>query len=164
MGNKLGKMVKLFNTLFLFFFVLIINAAPPSQIEKKLNLADTKPSLEMDAAIFSLVGSKSGITLKKTKIAKPSNRSLATFKLLSKKDDFALKVLDKNKKEVLLLGLGNPFYIHAQHIGYEDRKVFGGYIEQDIELALPLNIDASYIILLSQGPYGLKVINEIKVK
>ena len=98
-------MVKLFNTLFLFFFVLIINAAPPSQIEKKLNLADTKPSLEMDAAIFSLVGSKSGITLKKTKIAKPSNRSLATFKLLSKKDDFALKVLDKNKKEVLLLGL-----------------------------------------------------------
>ena len=28
----------------------------------------------------------------------------------------------------MLIGIGNPFYIHADHIGYEDSDVFGGYI------------------------------------
>jgi hypothetical protein len=80
------------------------------------------------------------------------------------RDQFALRVLDKNKKEVILLGLGNPFYIHAQHIDYENSRVFGGYVESEFEIALPLGIDASYFVLLSQDSYGLKIINEIKVK
>ena len=51
------------------------------------------------------------------------------------------------------------YYLHS----YEDSNVFGGYIEQDIEIALPLGMDASYFVLLSQDSNGLKKVKEIKV-
>jgi len=163
MGDKLGTMVKLFNSLVLFFFVFSISAGTPGQREG-LNLKQIKPFSGVDAQVHGIRATKDGISLTKIKIAKPNSSSLAGFKLLTPRDQFALRVLDKNKKEVILLGLGNPFYIHAQHIDYENSRVFGGYVESEFEIALPMGIDASYFVLLSQDSSGLKIINEIKVK
>jgi hypothetical protein len=164
MGYKLGTMVKLFNSLVIFFLVFSVNADPLGQIEKNLNLKQIKPFTDVEAQIYSIRASKDDLFLIKTKIAKPTAHSLEKHRLISSRDQFALRVLDKDRKEVLLLGLGNPFYIHAQHIGYENSNVFGGYIEQDFDVALPVNIDASYLVLLSQDSEGLKIIKEIKTK
>jgi hypothetical protein len=164
MGYKLGTMVKLFNSLVIFFLVISVNADPLGQIEKNLNLKQIKPFTDVEAQIYSIRASKDDLSLIKTKIAKPTAHSLEKHRLISSRDQFALRVLDKDRKEVLLLGLGNPFYIHAQHIGYENSNVFGGYIEQDFDVALPVNIDASYLVLLSQDSEGLKIIKEIKTK
>ena len=70
------------------------------------------------------------------------------------------KIDDKNK-EIMLIGIGNPFYIHADHIGYEDRYVFGGYIETELNLPLSLDTKAAKIILLSQDEFGLKEIKRL---
>ena len=163
MGAKLDKMVKITRTLFLFFFILNINAKTINDIDNKIEFIQHELSIELDAKIFNISGGRDNISIKNYKIAKPSPGLIASYKLLSRRDGYALRVLNKDKQEVALLGLGNPFYIHAQHIGYEDSNVFGGYIEQDIEIALPLGMDASYFILLSQDSNGLKKIKEIKV-
>ena len=43
MGYKLGTMVKLFNSLVIFFLVFSINADPLGEIEKNINLKQIKP-------------------------------------------------------------------------------------------------------------------------
>ena len=163
MGDKLGKMVKITKILFLCIFIIDIHAKNFDEIENKIELAQHRLSPNLDARIFSVSGSKDSISIASYKIAKPTQNLLSSYKLLTKRDRYALRVLNKDKEEVAILGLGNPFYIHAQHIGYEDSKVFGGYIEQDIEIALPLDMDASYLVLLSQDSNGLKEVKEIKV-
>ena len=85
------------------------------------------------------------------------------MKLLTPSDKFALSILDADKKEIFLIGLGNPFYIHAQHIDYEESDFFGGYIDANIEIALPIDTDVSYLVLLSQDDKILKKIQEVKV-
>jgi hypothetical protein len=164
MGNKLGSMVKLFNSLVIFFLVFNIYADPYGEIEKNINLQQIKPLADIPAQIYSIRASKDELSLIRTEVAKPTSSALERHRLISPRDRFALRVLDKDKKEVLLLGLGNPFYIHAQHIDYENSNVFGGYIEQDFDVAIPINIDASYLVLLSQDSEGLKIIKEIKTK
>lgn len=163
MGAKLDKILKTTRTLFLFFFILNINAKNINEIDNKIEFFQHELSLKHNAKIFNISGDKGNISIKNYKIAKPSPGLIASYRLLSRRDGYALRVLNKDKEEVALIGLGNPFYIHAQHIGYEDSKVFGGYIEQDIEIALPLDMDASYLVLLSQDSNGLKEVKEIKI-
>ena len=86
------------------------------------------------------------------------------LKLLTPRDKYAIRVLDDKNKEIMLIGIGNPFYIHADHIGYEDRYVFGGYIETELNLPLSLDTKAAKIILLSQDEFGLKEIKKIRLK
>ena len=159
MGTKLGKMVKIFKIL-VFFFAINISA----DISTTINYIDINKmhSLEKEAQIFTLTASINGITNKQIRIAKPTASSIKALRPLSPRDRYALKVLDKDKKEITIIGLGDPFYIHAQHIGYEDSSFFGGYVEQDIEISLPMGIDASYFILLSEDNGDFKKIREIK--
>ena len=88
---------------------------------------------------------------------------MGKYHTLSKIDKYALRALNKEGKEVLLVGLGDPFYIHVDHIGYEDSDVFGGYVDQDFEIAVPLSIQISHLILHYQNEFGLKEIKKIKV-
>ena len=119
---------------------------------------------EKNAQIFKIKGSRNGVSLKDSKIGKPSTIAIKNMKMLSSKDKYALKVLDKNKKEIFLIGLGNPFYIHAQHIDFEDRDFFGGYVDAEFEIAFPFEADVVYFVLYSQEDKFLRKINEIKIK
>ena len=58
MGYKLGTMVKLFNSLVIFFLVFSINADPLGLIEKNLNLKQIKPFTDVEAQIYSIRASK----------------------------------------------------------------------------------------------------------
>ena len=116
------------------------------------------------AQIYSLSSNRFGISKINSSTGKPSKVIVRNMKLLTPSDDYALQVLDGDKNEIFLIGLGNPFYIHAQHIGYEESNFFGGYIDAEIRIALPLNADASYFVLMSQENKFLKKISEVKVK
>ena len=73
--------------------------------------------------------------------------------------------LNDEKKEVAVIGLGNPFYIHAQHINYEDSNEFGSYIDNaKFNAVIPIGIDASYVVLASQDAFGFDDINEISLE
>lgn len=162
MGYKLGQMVNKLLITFLCFFVIELNASlkiNPMQIEK----IDKLVSLDQEAIIYSVNGSHNNISLTGIRIDKPSKKSLKLLKLVSPRDKYALRVVDKNDKEIMLIGLGNPFYIHADHIGYENSDVFGGYVEQKFDFPLPLSTDASQFILLSQNKYGFKEIKRIQL-
>ena len=120
-------------------------------------------SIENKAKIFSLSGNKNGLKINKSVIAKPSNTILKNLTPFSKRDKYALKVLNEDKKTIMIYGLGNPFYIHAQHIDFEDRDFFGGYINADFKVAFPIDLEISYLILLEQNEGFLREINEIKL-
>jgi hypothetical protein len=63
-----------------------------------------------------------------------------------------------------MIGLGNPFYIHVQHMDFEDRPIFGGDIELDFDIPVPLDSDAAYIIFNEQTEFGLREINKISIE
>ena len=120
-------------------------------------------SIENKAKIFSISGNKSGVKINKSVIGKPSNTTLKNLMPFSKRDKYAFKVLNEDKKTIMIYGLGNPFYIHAQHIDFEDREFFGGYVNADFKVAFPLDLEISYLIFLEQNEGFLREINEIKL-
>ena len=52
------------------------------------------------------------------------------------------------KRQLLTLGIGNPFYAYAHHIGFEDREVMGGPVSSaKIEIAIPTNLNAKFLAI-----------------
>ena len=164
MGYKLGKMVKIFYIFGILILTSFIEARPLPDISINPQHNVVNPPIEDIAKIYTISGTKDGISLKKKTIAKPQFSSLKNLRLLTPRDKYALKVLDKAKKESILLGLGDPFYIHAQHIDYEGSRYFGGNVDAQFEIAFPLDMDVSYIILMAQDGKNLRKINEIEIK
>jgi len=162
LGDKLGKMVKGIVLTTLLSFSFIVTANEIADI-KTVDVFDKEFSIKKDAQIYTLVGNRDNIELIAKKIAKPSKKSLQLLKAVTPRDKFAIRVLDENEREIMLVGIGNPFYIHADHIGYEDSVVFGGYVETEINLPISLNKTASQIILLSQSEFGFKEIKRLDI-
>ena len=160
MGDKLGKMVKIRHLILSIFF---LNLSADLDRSSTSLIAAENMSLNKDAKIYEVSASFNKMILKSTKIGKPSKKSLQKFSTISKKDRYVIQVLNEKGKQVLILGLGNPFYIHADHIGYEHSHDFGGNIEQNLEIAVPLNINASNLLLLSQDEFGFKEVARIKL-
>ena len=150
MGNKLGKMVKLKNIICILTISLPLFADLPPIYKKDFEQNSYSLDVEKNAQLFSISGNRLGISIKDISIGKPSAIAIKNMKLLSPEDKYALKILDANKKEIFMIGLGDPFYIHAQHIDFEDRDFFGGYVDANIDIALPFDADISYFVLLSQ--------------
>ena len=160
MGDKLGKMVKIRHLILSVFF---LNLSADLDRSSTSLIAAENMSLNKDARIYEVSASFNKMILKSTKIGKPSKKSLQKFSTISKKDRYAIQVLNEKGKQVLILGLGNPFYIHADHIGYEHSHDFGGNIEQNLEIPVPLNINASNLLLLFQDEFGFKEVARIKI-
>jgi hypothetical protein len=161
MGDKLGKILKKIYILVLTT-VVSLNADPDIGGLNKLASAEGSVA-DKDIKIIEISATSKNIKLENIKIGKFNNHSLNKFNTISKRDRYAIKVLDEKGKQVLLVGLGDPFYIHADHIGHEDNHVFGGNIQKNLELVLPKNINPEYLILLKQGRFGFNEIKKIKV-
>ena len=164
MGNKLGKMVKSLSTFLIFLVSIFVVADLPPITKEAFERNTNRLSIEDNAQIITISANRFGITKSNLVVGKPSLNELQNIRLLSPKDKFALKILNSDMEEIILIGIGDPFYIHAQHIGYENEDFFGGYIDADLKIALPFDTDASYLILMSHDNKLLKKIDQIKVK
>ena len=105
---------------------------------------------------------KLNVCLHKAGVPKEDNRKF--YRTPSNRDKYIIKILDENNRELSVIGLQNPFYLHLQHRGYEDSDVFGGYIEREFNIPIPLEMDARYMSLYSQNEFGFKEIKRIKLK
>ena len=160
MGSKLGKIVKLINLTLILFFGYTFSA-----VDKDIDIEFLSKNLNEDALVLSFVGSKDGLILEKLMVEKPKYNVVAKYKSFSKRDKYVLRILNDEDKEVAVIGLGNPFYIHAQHIDYEDSDEFGTYIDNaKFNAVIPIGIDASYVVLASQDAFGFDDINKIPLK
>ena len=162
MGDKLGKMVNKVFSIAIIIFTLSLGAEENASL-KKFDRLDQKVSMDKEARIFSITGSVNNISLLGVKVAKPSTQSLMRYGLISRKDKYAIKVLNDKGNQIMLVGLGDPFTMHIDHIGYEDETVFQADILQNFEIAMPVTSNAAFFVLLSQDEFGFKEIKKIKV-
>jgi hypothetical protein len=162
MGDKLGKMVNKVFSIAIIIFTLSLGAEENASL-KQFDRLDQKVSMDKEARIFSITGSVNNISLLGVKVAKPSTQSLMRYGLISRKDKYAIKVLNDKGNQIMLVGLGDPFTMHIDHIGYEDETVFQADIPQNFEIALPVTSNAAFFVLLSQDEFGFKEIKKIKV-
>ena len=162
MGDKLGKMVNKVFSIAIIIFTLSLGAEENASL-KQFDRLDQKVSMDKEARIFSITGSVNNISLLGVKVTKPSTQSLMQYGLISRKDKYAIKVLNDKGNQIMLVGLGDPFTMHIDHIGYEDETVFQADIPQNFEIALPVTSNAAFLVLLSQDEFGFKEIKKIKV-
>ena len=162
MGDKLDKMVNKVFSIAIIIFTLSLGAEENASL-KKFDRLDQKVSMDKEARIFSIIGSVNNISLLGVKVAKPSTQSLMRYGLISRKDKYAIKVLNDKGNQIMLVGLGDPFTMHIDHIGYEDEAVFQADIPQNFEIAMPVTSNAAFFVLLSQDEFGFKEIKKIKV-
>ena len=118
---------------------------------------------EINAQIYRIEGSRFGISIKDSRVGKPSTVAIKNMKMLSSSDKYALQVLDKSKKEIFMIGLGDPFYIHAQHIDFEDRDFFGGYVDAELEIALPFEADVATLYCFLKRINSSKKLMKLKL-
>ena len=133
------------------------------ETNKSQTIALDNISLNEEARVYKVVASYNNLILKSEKVSKPNEKQIKKLSTLSRKDKYAIQVFSQDGKQIMLRGIGDPFYAHAQHIGYEDSDVFGGYIEANIDITIPIDVKVSYISLLSQNEFGLKEIKRIKL-
>ena len=92
MGDKLGQMVKVSYLILVIFFL---------NISAELDKVSIKPispeniSLHKDAKIYEVSASFNNMILKSSKISKPNKTYLQKFSTISKKDRYAIQVLDE---------------------------------------------------------------------
>lgn len=158
----MGTMVKKIYSIIIVLFAFSIVADEDGSF-KQFDRLDQKVSIDKEARIFSITGSVNNISLLGIKIDKPSTQSLMQYGLISRKDKYAIKVLNDKGNQIMFVGLGDPFTMHIDHIGYEDKTVFQADIPQNFEIAMPVTSNAAFFVLLSQDEFGFKEIKKIKV-
>ena len=147
----------------MIIFTLTLGAAESTSL-KQFDILDHRVSIDKEARIFSITGSVNNISISGVKVAKPSTHSLKQYGLISRKDKYAIKVLNDQGNQIMFVGLGDPFKIHIDHIGHEDETVFQADIPRNFEIAMPVTSNAAFFVLLSQDEFGFKEIKKIKVK
>jgi hypothetical protein len=166
MGYKLGIMVKKIHLTLILIITCSIYAddtSPKENLKQKVISSSHSFSVNEQAKIYNLNASKNGISINSSRIGIPKSRSLRMFDAPSRSDKYILKVFDEDSNVIRILGLGNPFYIHVQHIDFEDRPIFGGDIDRDFDIPIPLDSDAASISFFEQSEFGLKEISKIQL-
>ena len=163
MGNKLGKMViSLKNqiVLFIMFSLLQISFLDAQDIANKKIY---KPIIKENeiGKIYSFAGSPDKFVLKKVVKGLPKKRTLTKLRFADESDTYVVKVFGDDNKYLYSIGVGNPFYANATHIGYEDSKVMGGLVNSiNLDITLPINIEPTKFVFSKRSKTG--ILNDIQ--
>jgi hypothetical protein len=119
---------------------------------------------------FSLNLSKNDFKINSIENKKP-NKKIIRRPFLRKTDIYSVNFFNEDDELVYRLGIGNPFEIKIQHIGYSDKHSHShdharkeDYIIDDanlsnLELAIPSELDPASISLSKRG--ALNIYNEV---
>lgn len=166
MGAKLDKISIKNNILILSLIFLSLGLfAKDIKLDKPtLSLNSSGLIFEDEAKTYSIIANPGSINVTLAGISKPTLNSKTRFKLPTKRDRYVIKVLNKKGNVVSLIGIGDPFTIHADHIGYEDSEAFSTTTDnQEIELMLPVSVEAETFVFLYQDEFGLNTISSTKL-
>ena len=158
MGYKLGKMViSLKNqiVLFIMFSLLQISFLDAQDIANKKIY---KPIIKENeiGKIYSFAGSPDKFVLKKVVKGFPKKRTLTKLRFADESDTYVVKVFGDDNKYLYSIGVGNPFYANATHIGYEDSKVMGGLVNSiNLDITLPINIEPTKFVFSKRSKTGI---------
>ena len=167
MGGKLVSLLKktsIFITIIIVFNIYVEAASEKDNFSLKVISATDDLSLKKEAKIYSVNANKNGISIKSSRIDFPKRNSLRIFDTPSRNDKYVIKILDKDLNAIRILGLKNPFYIHVQHMDFEDRYIFGGNIDRNFDIPIPIDSDAAFISFNEQNEIGLQEINRISIE
>ena len=166
MGAKLDKISVKNNIVILCMIFLSLGlSAKNVKIEKPtLGLNSSGLIFEDEVKTYNIIANPSSINITSVEIKKPLLKSKTRYRLPTKRDRYVIKVLNKKGNVVSLVGIGDPFTIHADHIGYEDSEAFSMTLDnQEIELMLPASIEAETFVFLYQNEFGLRAISSSKI-
>ena len=166
MGYKLGIMVKkiyIALSLIVAFNITADDTSKKQDLKQRVISSSHGLSEREENRIYSLNASKQGISINSSRIGIPKSDTFRIIGAPSRSDKYIIEVLDKDLNVIRMIGLGNPFYIHVQHIDFEDRHIFGGDIERNFDIPVPLDSDAAFITFNKQTEFGLQEINKISI-
>lgn len=111
------------------------------------------PSSNKNEKVFSFDLTKQSIVLNKIDIKLPNKKDIRR-PYVKKTDKYVVNFYNKESELIYQLGIGNPFEIKIQHIGYVDKDnhhhdkfVFEEYKASDVKLVIPSNINPQFISL-----------------
>jgi hypothetical protein len=114
------------------------------------------PSANKDEKVFTLDLSEDYIQVNSIELEKPNKKDIIR-PIIKKNDIYVVNFFNNDNELIYKLGIGNPFEIKIQHIGYAD-KLDNGKIDHehylirddkvsDFKLVIPSQLDPHYISL-----------------
>ena len=76
---------------------------------------------------------------------------------------YKISLRDNQDQELFTIDIGNPFEIHAQHIGYEGQRSIGANNNANIEFYFPSSIDPSSIKIIKINAQEINNIQNISL-
>ena len=137
---------------------------------KRKSYLHTSANPNKKEKIFSLDLTKNKIKINSIKKEKPNKKNIRR-PFLKKTDIYSVDFLNKDSELIYQLGIGNPFEVKIQHIGYADKHSHShdhshsdDYIIDDanlsnLQLVIPSELDPASISLSKRG--ALNVYNEV---
>ena len=161
-GYKYGYTVgPLGNTLAVNWSKYPENTAASPSVEMNLERSLSRKST--NKKIFSFSGDKDNLNLNSVVSKESKSRKFRSIPA-TKRDKYILEFFDAENKLIYTQGIGNPFYVHFQHIGYEDSPVMGMPIEvKNLEISVPDYVNPSSVKLLRRSLDGYKEIKNIVI-
>ena len=163
MGNKLGKMVISSKNQIVFLIMFSLLQISFLDAQDIANKKIYKPIIKENeiGKIYSFAGSPDKFVLKKVVKGFPKKRTLTKLRFADESDTYVVKVFGDDNKYLYSIGVGNPFYANATHIGYEDSKVMGGLVNSiNLDITLPINIEPTKFVFSKRSKTG--ILNDIQ--
>ena len=163
MGNKLGKMVISSKNQIVFLIMFSLLQISFLDAQDIANKKIYKPIIKENeiGKIYSFAGSPDKFVLKKVVKGFPKKRTLTKLRFADENDTYVVKVFGDDNKYLYSIGVGNPFYANATHIGYEDSKVMGGLVNSiNLDITLPINIEPTKFVFSKRSKTG--ILNDIQ--
>ena len=163
MGNKLGKMVISSKNQIVFLIMFSLLQISFLDAQDIANKKIYKPIIKENeiGKIYSFAGSPDKFVLKKVVKGFPKKRTLTKLRFADESDIYVVKVFGDDNKYLYSIGVGNPFYANATHIGYEDSNVMGGLVNSiNLDITLPINIEPTKFVFSKRSKTG--ILNDIQ--
>ena len=156
----MSKHVVKISILFIIFSVITPSMANINSIENiELSTEDDYKKITLTGSEYFLVSSpiETVVATNRVKNFYKNNKNRVSKGL------YKISLRDNQDQELFTIDIGNPFEIHAQHIGYEGQRSIGANNNANIEFYFPSSIDPSSIKIIKINAQEINNIQNISL-